>query len=197
MEEESVQDINEVFSKIGKYDESCFNEMVGMFKKTSGEIHKLEKKYKRNTSQREKLNNMKSNLGQYIIENTYKFEVNPQKSEYNSGEDIIIDITLTNNLSKKEELQVFKNVFPFNIYVTSDGNENFVNSSKTDNEKTTLILQGNETKSWKLNLSKETSSVMNATKIGKYNFSKTGKYYISSFGIDMNLNSNQAQFIIK
>jgi hypothetical protein len=86
---------------------------------------------------------------------------------------------------------------PFNIAVTSNGKENFVKSSKTDSDKTTLILKGNETKAWKLNLSKETRSVMNATHVGKYNLTKPGKYYISLYGIDMNLNSNQSQFIIK
>lgn len=173
------------------------DEVNMMYKKAEKEITKLEGNHKLNTNQKQNLINIKSNLGQYIMENTYEFEVKPQKEEFKIGEDITIDVSLTNLLSKKVELQIFKNIVPFNIAVTFNGKENFVKSSKTDNEKTNLILKGNETKTWKLNLSKETRSIMNATNVGKYNLTKPGKYYISLYGIDMNFNSNQSQFIIK
>lgn len=173
------------------------DEISIMYKKAAKEIVKVEKMHTLNTDQRSKLNTIKSNLAKYTIGNTYKFEVKPQKEEFKLGENIIIEVTLTNQLSKKVELQIFKNIMPFYISVTSNGKENFTESSKNDHQKTILILQGNETKTWKLNLSKETRSVMNASQIGKYNFTKPGKYYISLYGIDMNLNSNQSQFILK
>jgi len=173
------------------------DEMVAMFKKTSEEINKLEKKYKLNTSQRENLNNEKINLAHYTIQNTYQFIVEPNKPEYRLGEEIIMDVKLKNKLSKKVELQIFKNISPFNIHVTSEGRENFINSSKKDDQKTTIILSGNETKSWKINLNEETRSVTNPYTIGRYDFSKPGKYYFSFSGIHEYLNSNQSQFIIK
>lgn len=173
------------------------DQMMVMYSKTAKEIKKLEEKYTLSSSQSMILNNIKSNLNQYIIKTKYEFKVEPQKKEYLSGEDIIIDVTLTNKLSKKVELQIFKNISPFNISVTLEGKVYFVNSSKTDDERTTLFLQGNETKFWKLNLTKEARSVAYPRHIGKYDFSKSGSYYISLYGINKNLNSNQSKLIIK